>query len=349
MLRREALSDTANSRATVPFGAFGRLPDLIALGPVCPIALGPKSAAPPLRQRLSVRRWVKKKRARPGSAPLVLSSSMTISLRFAPTAAPVQWSRPQPFVKTAVIAAEPRTVTSSALGILPGFGIGPRSTPSTLTFASVAAEGRAEPWTDGGWPLPRALLARLQGPGGLYNTGNLIGLGMGVGLQISATTGDATQAAASFLAGSPSAALMTIATLVFMISGEAYHRAWKRGFPPVRHLNVWGDALSGVGALVLGAALWTMGEPLLAATAGLMHACGKFGSALHRPGATPPVDWSQVFRVMVVASRLPAVVAALAALSHALPGGETAAIAAPVTLLVCYMVWGAADVSLMRK
>ena len=108
------------------------------------------------------------------------------------------------------------------------------------------------------------------------------------------TLGSGARAAYDHLAGSASALSVTAAMLVFFWSGEVYLRAWARGFPPDARLNRRGDLLSGWGALLLGLGLFLIGQPVLAATAGLLHAIGKFGSTLHgplplRPGAAGPL------------------------------------------------------------
>jgi hypothetical protein len=201
------------------------------------------------------------------------------------------------------------------------------------------------------WPRsPRreALAARLSGPGGFYNLGNLIGLVSGLALQIGVAAGGAGEAVAQYLAGSAAALFLTAATLVFMVSGEAYHRAWEHGFPPVKTLNISGDFLSGIGALALGAALLMLGQPLLAATSGLLHAFGKFGSALYRPNAAEAPDWPRIFRILVVASRVPAILAALLELGYVMPRGDATAAVMPATLLICYALWARADVMLMK-
>ncbi|RUU71622.1 hypothetical protein EOC06_38620, partial [Mesorhizobium sp. M7A.F.Ca.MR.362.00.0.0] len=86
---------------------------------------------------------------------------------------------------------------------------------------------------------------------------------------------------------------------------------------------------------------------------GLLHALGKFGSTFHRPG-TPipmwPAAWPDPFRSAVLASRLPAMLATTVALGRALPevwsGGSFAALAMPLTLLGCYLLWTKADLLL---
>lgn len=66
----------------------------------------------------------------------------------------------------------------------------------------------------------RALSARMSGPGGLYNLGNVISLGAGLSLAVWSTGGvsglsGATAAMAGYLAGSGSAVALTLATLIF--------------------------------------------------------------------------------------------------------------------------------------
>jgi hypothetical protein len=204
--------------------------------------------------------------------------------------------------------------------------------------------------------LQSALAARLTGPGGLYNLGNALGLVGGITLAVLAATerepsvGTGLAAAVDYLAGSASALAVTAAMLIFFWSGEAYHRAWAQGFPPDARLNRRGDFLSGYGALMLGVGLFLIGEALLAATAGLLHAAGKFGSALH---AAPPTAsrWPDVCRKAVVVSRLPAIALCLAALAAAWhPASDTAPlqVAGPALLLVCYLIWTRADLMLLR-
>jgi hypothetical protein len=207
-----------------------------------------------------------------------------------------------------------------------------------------------------------ALRARLEGPGGCYNIGNAIGLLVGLLVQVRSTAGPAdltlalaTRSVGDYFAGNAAAVALTLATIVFFWSGEEYHRAWAGGFPPLQRRNRNGDILSGVGALFLGAGLLALGEPLLAATSGLLHAAGKFGSAVD-VGALGGGDriarrLRDLFRWSVVASRAPAIVAALLALGILVstPGpidADAAIISA--TLVVCYALWTRADLMLLR-
>ena len=200
----------------------------------------------------------------------------------------------------------------------------------------------------------REVLARMQGPGGYYNSGNLLGLATGIAIQLAhAPDGmSAAGAVGNYLAGDVSGVMLTIATLVFMASGEAYHRAWANGFPPDRALNRLGDLSSGVGALALCAGLLMLGQPVLAATSGLLHAFGKFGSALHRPDPGSSYDWPWIFRAVVIESRVPAILAALIELARLLPGladgGALMPLVTPAALLICYLLWIKADLMLLK-
>lgn len=207
--------------------------------------------------------------------------------------------------------------------------------------------------------LVSALRARMKGPGGYYNSGNALGLIVGLATQIATTPVDShegsgvTTAVIDYFAGSHGAVALTLATLVFFWGGEAYHRAWARPDAPDPALNRVGDFLSGIGAIGLGIALLLLGDPVLAATSGLLHALGKFGSTFHRPGMRVPLwpaAWPDPFRSAVLASRLPAMLATTVTLGWALlevwSGGSFTVLAMPLTLLGCYLFWTKADLLL---
>ena len=210
-------------------------------------------------------------------------------------------------------------------------------------------------------PLRRfdGLRRRLAGPGGLYNLGNAIGLAAGLFIQVraagaGATLADAAHSAGSYLAGSWAALAVTLATLVFFWSGEEYHRAWADpSAPDARHTRR-GDVLSGIGAAFLGIGLLAFGDPLLAATSGLLHAVGKFGSAVdfRRLGASRErgQELHSALRWTVVASRVPALLVAvigIAALALA-PDRDPETLLMLATLLACYALWTSADLLLLR-
>lgn len=205
-------------------------------------------------------------------------------------------------------------------------------------------------------PLNSALAARLAGPGGLYNLGNALGLMGGLSLHVAAALAPAdaglshgASAILDYLAGSVGAFAITLAMLVFFWSGEFYHRAWAKGAPPDPALNRMGDLSSGIGALLLGLGLLLLGQPLLAATSGLLHAAGKFGSALpSRLQSRLPVG-PAAFRLIVVASRIPALVAVLLQASATLAGQAGQPLAASALLVLCYLLWLRADLALLRS
>lgn len=202
-----------------------------------------------------------------------------------------------------------------------------------------------------------ALVARMKGPGGYYNIGNALALTAGLGVQIAAVSGGdgqesgaILQAARLYFVGSSGAAALTIAVAIFVVSGEMYHRAWSRGFPPDRRGNWWGDFLSGVAAVVLTYALAAFGDVLLAAVSGLLLAAGKFGSALvPEDYAAPTVDpWPNRFRTAVLASRVPALAALSLEFTGLLRAGAESAGSLIMTgvMLVCYLLWARADLLL---
>ncbi len=124
------------------------------------------------------------------------------------------------------------------------------------------------------------MLTRLNGPGGLYNLGNVLGFSAGlliafVGAYESANSVEnILSIGMRYVAGSPAAVALSIATVIFFLSGEVYHRAWSNGYPPDAKLTKLGDLSSGFGAIALRAGLYLLGNPLLAATSGLPLAAG---------------------------------------------------------------------------
>ncbi|HME83832.1 MAG TPA: hypothetical protein VKG91_04600 [Roseiarcus sp.] len=163
------------------------------------------------------------------------------------------------------------------------------------------------------------LLSRLSGPGGLYNLRDALGFGAGLLIaylgwwETANAVDNVFSIGMRYVAGSPAAVALTIATAIFFGSGEAYHRAWANGFPPDTKLTQIGDLFSGFGAIALGVGLYLLGNPVLAATSGLLHAAGKFGSALNTRGklsiAGRSIDASTFCRIVVLISRAPALIA----------------------------------------
>ena len=214
-------------------------------------------------------------------------------------------------------------------------------------------------WTVSGFVA--SLRKRLSGPGGFYNIGNAVGLSVGLFLQIRDAAGEglslatSARSAGAYFVGNSAAVALTVATVVFFWSGEEYYRAWARGFPPSPQRTRRGDLLSGVGAISLGGGLLLLGNPILAATSGLLHAAGKFGSALDLSVLDSNGRWAPVlrdsFRWAVIVSRLPAMLIALIELgavfgwSH---NRDINSVTMPLTLLICYALWAKADLMLLK-
>lgn len=204
------------------------------------------------------------------------------------------------------------------------------------------------PWT--------ALTSRLSGPGGYYNIGNALALSAGLTIQFA--TAAANQSAydktLAYFAGNSGGLAITISTLIFFVSGEAYHRAWANGFPPDARLNFHGDFLSGLGALMLGIGLFALGDPFMAATSGLLHAAGKFGSAFYknRGSSSDGIERHKLFRMAVLLSRAPALLISTVALLHGVStiadGGSALTTASAASLIACYLLWAKADLLLLR-
>ena len=77
-----------------------------------------------------------------------------------------------------------------------------------------------------------------------------------------------------------------------------------QGAPPDPTLNRRGDLLSAVGALLLGLALLSLGQWMLAATAGLMHALGKLFPRGDRSPAIVPVAEETLRRLIAAEAAL---------------------------------------------
>ena len=204
-----------------------------------------------------------------------------------------------------------------------------------------------------------AILSRLNGPGGLYNLGNVLGFGAGLFVTFLAAT-ESTDSFSNILSigmryvvGSPAAVALAIATAIFFWSGEAYHRAWSNGYPPDQKLTQLGDLSSGFGAIALGVGLYLLSNPFLAATSGLLHAAGKFGSALGVRGEQSflgcKIDASALCRNIVLISRVPAIIATTADLFSYKAHNDRVFAFNAVAMLVCYVIWAIADSMLLPQ
>ena len=201
--------------------------------------------------------------------------------------------------------------------------------------------------------LVRVLSLRTTGPGGLYNVGNVIALVGGISIQWMAVEETVSIGAiiAQYLFGSPEASLLSLAVLIFLVSGEVYHRAWShRGETALRMVRI-GDGLSGVAAVVLTFALVQVGEAWLGLIGGVMLIVGKFGTAFlpERPNSSQfSARTTKLLRLTVVASRGPSLAALLIAILSAFASGALKGLAMPILMVVCYLIWLWADILLMR-
>lgn len=201
--------------------------------------------------------------------------------------------------------------------------------------------------------LRQGVAARLHGPGGFYNLGNAIALLSGLAVQLAQAQGGAGfgTTIAFTLFGSPGATWLTIAILVFFVSGEAYHRAWVDGARPVTRFNQLGDLLSTFGAGCLTVALVHLGDFVLALVAGTILAGGKLGTAIlpETPAAGPARRRvARLFRSAVVLSRLPSIAAlGLEIVRLSAAGGAMSDAFLPGVTLFCFLLWLWADLLLL--
>ncbi len=197
------------------------------------------------------------------------------------------------------------------------------------------------------------LMPRLSGPGGYYNIGNVLALATGVGLQFTHSLGSGLggiDIVAGFLFGSPQAVAFTVASGIYIWSGEVYHRAFRGGVPDLG-LTRMADLLSALGAVALTVSLIFMGQVIPAVAAGTLFVLGKLGSAMFGDGAVAPPFWPRIwpdpFRVIVIASRVPALAAPGLDLIYQLAlGSPPVALVQPAVLIVCQLLWAWADLLL---
>lgn len=210
--------------------------------------------------------------------------------------------------------------------------------------------------------LRESFSTRLRGPGGTYNFGNAIALTAGLGIQISQLEDGATVwgAVRMYFVGSPGASWLTVAIVIFFMSGEIYHRAWM-GDRPILGLVRSGDYLSALGAAALTVSLLYLGDILLALAAGSLLFGGKLGNAMS-PSGTWPLRLEfpaltgstrciqfDVFRVAVVLSRLPSLAALGVQAGRTVLGGAPILDALlPAIMILCFLIWLRADLLLME-
>ncbi|WP_223428427.1 hypothetical protein [Tateyamaria pelophila] len=197
------------------------------------------------------------------------------------------------------------------------------------------------------------LRRRLIGPGALYNVGNLLALLSGIALQIGEVWGQSsvTEAIREHLLGSPGSVWLTGSMLIFMVSGELYHRAWQSHRGPDPRLTQMGDLVSGLAAIALTVALVWVGNAAIALFAGVLLAGGKLGSAILPTFDLPKqVVIDRGFRLVVVASRAPSIIALIVPIVSLVQSGSTLGDAIlPTAMIVCFLLWLWADLLLLRE
>lgn len=195
---------------------------------------------------------------------------------------------------------------------------------------------------------------RLKGPGGLYNVGNIVALLAGLIAQFLKASEEmsVTGAMREYAFGNPTASWLTLAILTFIIAGELYHRAWAESATRKDRLVQMADGISAIAAVFLSFSLASSGEVWLAIVAGVLLAGGKLGSAVLPVlglSTSPRSLLDQMCRWVVVASRVPSifVLGIQVVQLHSESALVTQAFL-PVTMIVCFLLWVAADLALMR-
>ena len=159
---------------------------------------------------------------------------------------------------------------------------------------------------------------RLTGPGGYYNVGNAIGLAVGIGLQVGAAPGRARcrrprPPAWHYLAGNAG-------------GGGAHARrprsssgAARPTIAPGRTARRRTTRSTGAATCCRGSARWSsgwrssdLGQPVLAADRRPSPRASASSAAPGAGGRSPgwPSDWPNLYRSAVLASRVPAIIAA---------------------------------------
>lgn len=209
----------------------------------------------------------------------------------------------------------------------------------------------------------RAISRRMRSAGGLYNWGNVLDLYSVVAAAIverhAVNATDIVHAVTDKLAGDLPSQLLTGSAIIFFLGGEAYYQAFKNDGASNKRFIAAGDLLSGAGAIVLGIGLYKIGQPLLAASSGGLHALSKFGSAASLSNGAKNLlcrefrfagmvtTTADIIKDMALASRVPALAwCSLSVLSNVMNLPLQDAIShsvMPAYLAWCYTIWGRAD------
>lgn len=198
--------------------------------------------------------------------------------------------------------------------------------------------------------FPPGFKRRLVGPGALYNIGNLLALLSGLAFQIREVWDQTSivEAVGQHLLGSPGSLWLSGSMLIFLVSGEIYHRAWQCNPIPDPRLTQIGDLISGLAAIALTVALVWMGNAAIAIFAGVLLAGGKLGGAIlptfHLPNQA---TIERGFRITVVSSRLPSILALILPILQT--GGKSSDMILPAITVFCFLLWLWADLLLLQR
>ncbi len=148
------------------------------------------------------------------------------------------------------------------------------------------------------------------------------------------------------LIGSPASVWLTGSMLIFLISGELYHRSWQRRGGPDPRLIQLGDLVSGIAAVALTVALVWLGDAAIALFAGLLLAGGKLGSAVLPTFDLPRQGLAErVFRSTVLASRVPSIIALAVTIVRG--GDAPQEVILSAIIILCFFLWLWADLLLL--
>lgn len=204
---------------------------------------------------------------------------------------------------------------------------------------------------DSGQSKRSKINSRMTSPGAIYNLGNGLALAGGTILNLREVWDQSSigQALYTHLIGSPEAAWLTMALILFLISGEIYHQGYQPG--AARSLVAWGDFVSGIAAITLTVALVLLGDTAVALLAGFMLTLGKLGCAVAAMfHAQEAGGLMRGLRFMAIASRIPSILALALAVAPVFAGSiPMDAVLLPLLMIVCFLLWFWADLLLLAR
>ena len=203
-----------------------------------------------------------------------------------------------------------------------------------------------------------AIVSRLNGPGGLYNFGNGLGFGAGLCVTFLVATHRRT-ASRKFcrsecdICGKSGRRCAGDRNSDLLLERRSLSSGLVERISARSEIDGASRCLSGFGAIGLGAGLYLLSNPFLAATSGLLHAAGKFGSAFGVRGELlllgRKIDASALCRNIVLTSRFPAIIATIADLLSTKAHDDRVFAFNAVAMLACYVIWATANSMLLPQ